>query len=194
MAKQKRIIKRTLGSKGRTGLSKAEKRSLKGTAAARARRPGTPKKAQPLPGGVMVCEVCSAVWFDKHWHARSVLEGLDLAGAASGLCPECKGQRDRKGNAPAYAGEVTLDGEFSPQEKAEILGIVRNAGKRAMLRNPEDRIVRIAEAGGAIKVFTSHNQLAAAIGRMVHDARKGGELTITWSRADMPVRVVWKKG
>lgn len=192
MSAQKRVIRKSLGSIGRPGLSSREKKSLKGTFQMQARRPGTPKKSRPLPGGVVVCEDCRAVWHDKHWHSPSVVEGMDLSGAGAGLCEECKSQR--KGKAAPYAGEVTLDGEFSPQEKDEILGLVRNAGKRAMARNPEDRIVRIAESGGAIKVYTSLNQLAVAVGTQVHHARKGGELTITWSRTDKPVRVLWRKG
>ncbi len=191
----KRIIKKSVGSRGRAGLSKNEKRSIKGTFKVRAGSVLVAgKKSGAARGGVLRCEDCAALWFDKHWHAPSVLEGIDLANASKGLCEECRrARRSPKGAAAPYAGEVTLDGEFSPKEKEEILGLVRNVGKRAMSRNPEDRIVRIAEMGGTIKVYTTENQLAVSIGKQVHGARKGSELTIVWSHDDMPVRVHWRK-
>lgn len=189
----KRIIEKSSGSRGRAGTSKKEKMSRGGTRSTQVRRPGTLKKGALPPGGVIRCEDCSAIWYDKHWHSPSVVEHMRLATSAMGLCEECRRARRSPKNTAPYAGEVTLDGEFAPHEKEEILGLIRNVGKRAMKRDPEDRIVRIAEAGGAIKVFTTKNQLAVAIGKQVHDARKGGELHITWSRTDMPVRVRWTK-
>ncbi len=192
MSMTRRMIKKTAGSRGRSGLSRKEKMSRGGVRAAQVQRSGVIKNNAPR-GGVVRCEGCSAIWYDKHWHSPLVVEHMKLATQAVGLCDECHRAGQNAKGAVSYAGEITLDGEFAPKEKEEILALVRNIGKRAMKRDPEDRVVRIAEAGGAIKIFTSDNQLAVAIGKQIHDARKGGELRITWSRTDLPVRVHWTK-
>lgn len=187
MPKQKRIITKKSVKKG---TAKSVLANPKG---------GKTKGDLHKPGssglkGMLRCEGCRAVYFDKHWHSAKVLGDMDLFGIAAGLCDECAMTKKKSAGSPAYAGEVVLDGEFAPAEKAEILALVRNAGKRASSRDPMDRIVRIAEAGGAVRVYTTENQLAVAIGKQVHHARKGGTLTITWSKGDKLVRVHWQKG
>ena len=77
-------------------------------------------------------------------------------------------------------------------ERQEMVAIVRKAGKRAIRRDPMDRIVSVTVYGGRIRVLTSENQLAVSLGKQLHRARKRSVLTITWSAHDKPVRVHWK--
>ncbi len=188
MPKQKRLI--------------TKKSVKKGTSKAVAARPkGGRTKGDLHKGGsagregAIRCGSCGAIYFDKHWHSPAVLAGdMDITWLKAGMCEECRAQKKKTSSGVAYAGEVVLDGEFSPTEKVEILGLIRNVGKRAIARDPMDRIVRIAESGGAVRAYTSENQLAVAIGKQVHRSHKGGKLTITWSEGDKLVRVHWTKG
>ena len=84
-----------------------------------------------------------------------------------------------------------IEGLKDEGERQEVVGLVRNAGKRAMKRDPEDRVISVVVSGAKIRVLTSENQLAVAIGKQLHQARKGGKLTIIWSAQDKPVRVHW---
>jgi hypothetical protein len=187
MPKQKRLITKKSVKKGTSKAVAARPKG--GKTKGDLHKPGTLGR-----GGMIRCEGCSAVYFDKHWHSPSVLAGdIDLSWLAKGLCEECKMAKKKSSGATTYAGEVTIDGEFSPKEKSEILGIIRNVGKRATRRDPMDRVVRIAESGGALRVYTTENQLAVAIGKQIHHARKGGTLTITWSEGDKLARVHWHR-
>jgi hypothetical protein len=137
--------------------------------------------------GVIICDQCQAVLYDKHWHAKSLVASwLDLKGAASGRCDACRGGKQ-------FAGEVVLEGLKNSLERDEIIALVRNVGKRALKRDPEERIISLEIAGSRVRATTTENQLAVAIGKQIHEARKGGELHIIWSDGDKPVRVVWRK-
>jgi hypothetical protein len=69
--------------------------------------------------------------------------------------------------------------------------LARNVANRAGRRDPEDRIIKIVDAGESVVIYTTENQLAVSIGKQIHSARKGGTLVITWSHQDKPVRVRW---
>jgi hypothetical protein len=141
----------------------------------------------PSAAGVVVCDQCGAVMYDKHWHSKAlVAKWLDLKSATSGRCDACRGGKQ-------FVGEVVLEGLKDSIERDEIVALIRNVGKRAMKRDPEERIISVEVVGSRVRVTTTENQLAVSIGKQVHEARKGGELHITWSASDKPVRVVWRK-
>lgn len=194
--KSQRIIKKSLDSSGTAGPTGKQQKQITGTFSSQARRDRmTPVGKKGFPG-FLVCGGCGAVYFDKHWHTPSLGIGLDLSGAGKATCEECH-VSTRPGGRPAAReaeGEVVLEGLAEETEAAEVLALVRNVGKRALKRDPLDRILRIAGGQGIFHVFTSENQLAVSIGKQVHSARKGGTLTITWSSADAPVLVRWSKG
>jgi len=137
-----------------------------------------------------MCTGCFSVYFDKHWHAPAFFGGaasVKRARLKGGLCDAC---RMKTAKEPAsYAGEVTVAGRFAADDLAEIVRLIRNVGKRAMRRDPEDRILSLERTKDGVRIRTSENQLAVSIGKQVHRARKGTDLTITWSHHDKPVRV-----
>jgi hypothetical protein len=144
-------------------------------------------KPRSAGGEPAVCPGCRAVLYDKHWHDRALVASwLDLRSAASVKCDACRSG----GN---HAGEVVLEGLGDSVERDEVIALVRHVGNRATRRDPEDRIVGITVKGSRVRVLTSENQLALSVGKQVHAARKGGELEVTWSDEDKPVRVVWRK-
>lgn len=153
-----------------------------------------------LKGGkeTPVCGRCQAIYFDKHWHTMpEVYEWLKKqkgkGSLVTGLCGECElvkraGSLAKEG----WEGEVILDGLILGEEKNNILNTVRNVGKRATSRDPEDQIIKIDDQGSRVVIRTTENQLAVSIGKQVARAFKGGELTIKYSHEDAPVRVYWK--
>ena len=143
-----------------------------------------------------VCSGCGAVYFDKHWHSCSEPAcKLKAAKMPKTLCEECRLTSNSAGQrASEYAGEVVIEGVTDQALYQEIKNLALNVAKRAEARDPEERIVGLIEEGGRLVIRTTENQLAVSIGKQVHSARKGGKLTITWSREDKPVRVHWTAG
>ncbi len=150
-----------------------------------------------------LCERCSAVWYDGHWHTAPGLAAMLRAKkkAAEGskktlLCHECNiavhGSSDPK--QALYEGQLILEGLVDPKEKSEILATVRNFGKRQMKRDPEDRIITIDDRGERVVITTTENQTAVGMGKAVDASHKGGNLKISWSKTNLPARVRWTRG
>lgn len=147
--------------------------------------------------GMARCPNCGALYYDKHWHSPEALvlerTTVYLEPLKEQWCYECKAGHLSPGGVPMrYSGEVVIEGNWTPQTRSDLLHLMRNIGHRAMVRDPEDRIIRILEQDGKFLVYTSENQLAVSIGKQVHTSHKGGELHIVWSADDKPVRVSWK--
>jgi len=140
------------------------------------------------------CPECGAVYFDKHWHTCADVKcRLKAIGGTERLCDECRLKTRVVGSRGSdYAGEVVVEGLKDPAEKYEVKRLVERVGARATVRDPEDRVVSISEKAGRLVIRTSENQLAVSIGKQIDRARKGGKLTITWSKGDKPVHVRWK--
>ena len=151
-----------------------------------------------------ICSRCQAVYFDEHWHTipgfwEIYKKTLPKQKIIEELCVECKwvksGHADRKADwagKVGYEGEVILENLIS-EDKNEILNLVRNVGKRAIKRDPEDQIIRIKDEGRRVIITTTENQLAVSIGKQVARAFKGGNLEINWSHEDAPARVKWMR-
>lgn len=142
-----------------------------------------------VPG--MICPKCHAVYFDKRWHPA---KELDKAYAASEniiyeLCQEDKEMAKGHG-VTGYEGEVIFK-NVPNGLVVEFEQEIRNIGKRAESRDPEDRIIKIEKTSGGIRVLTSENQLAVGIAKQVARAHKGGNLEIKWSDGDQVARAVW---
>jgi len=143
----------------------------------------------------IICPKCHAVYFEKRWHpARE----LAAAYAASEdiiyeLCPEDK-EMEKGHGAMGYEGELILK-NVPNGSVVEITQEIRNIGKRAEARDPEDKIIKIDPSTSSglteIRVLTTENQLAVSIAKQVARAHKGGKLEIKWSKADQPARAVW---
>lgn len=135
----------------------------------------------------IICLGCGAVLYDKHWHSPELVAAwVDLKGAARGRCEACRA-------GARFAGELVIDGLKDSLLRDQVIALVRNVGKRASRRDPQARIIGITKMGPRrLRVLTSENQLAVAIGKQLHAAHKGGELTVTWSAEDKPVRVTWR--
>jgi hypothetical protein len=145
------------------------------------------KQAIKTRSGDAVCKRCHAVYFDKFWHTDPKLYAeFKARGAMEIFCGECKRLRQNDG----YGGEVILK-NIVGAAKAEIMREIKNIGDRASRRDPEDRIIKIEDNGGSVRIITTENQLALSLGRQIAASRKGGKLQIKLSKEDKLARVVW---
>jgi hypothetical protein len=145
-----------------------------------------------------ICSRCQAVYFDEHWHTlpdflKKYKKMFSPRPLIKELCSECKWIKESGAEAKIHwEGEIVLDNLIS-EDKGEILNLVRNVGKRAIKRDPEDQIIRIKDEGRRAIITTTENQLAVSIGKQVARAFKGGNLEINWSHEDAPARVKWTR-
>jgi hypothetical protein len=143
---------------------------------------------------VAVCPRCQAIYYDKHWHSwntanRRLPKDLPITVV---LCRACAILTAEKGSArDSYGGEVILSGLKKLDDRLETIGLIKNIGKRATRRNPEAQIIKIEDRGDSVRVTTTDNQLAVALGKQIDAAIKGGKLKVVWSREDVPARVHW---
>ncbi len=143
---------------------------------------------------VAICPRCQAIYYDKHWHSwqkpsRHLPKDLRASETYCLACAAIISGNDNSGRG--FAGEVVFSGLDRLAERLEVVNLIKNIGKRALKRNPEDQIVKIEDKNNALRVTTVKNQLAVSLGKQVDAALKGGKLTISWSREDEPARVRW---
>lgn len=186
-----RPVRKTVSKGTLAKTSKKLRREIQGSFKLRAKHGPNFSRFKKLGRNDAVCPSCGAVYFEKHWHSPAALfrKEFDLSSARKMKCGECQAQ----GAAPAAEGRLILDNLVDAAEKMDVLRVVRNVGARAMKRDPEDRILKIADRGRRVEVLVSENQLAVSIGKQVHRARKGGTLAIVWSKNDLPVTVRWTR-
>ncbi|MFH2063473.1 MAG: hypothetical protein ABIJ46_04990 [bacterium] len=96
------------------------------------------------------------------------------------------------GRVVNFGGEVVVAGQFGRNEKAELIALAENVGAAKSEKDPDDRILRLKSTRDGFSLQTANGNLAVAVGKHLHRARKGGSLTIVWSRHDLPVRVFWR--
>lgn len=189
---KKRLNRRQSGASRSRALDTKTRRELSGSFQLQARRDKWVAD-KTLGRGAAICPSCKAVYFDKHWHASEAIgRRFDTAVLPERFCDECHAAANViQGQPVNYAGEVVIRGLSDPAERLEVMNLVRQVGKRAVRRDPEERVAKIIEAAGEIRVYVTENQLAASIGKQIFRARKGGRLVINWSADDKVVRVVW---
>lgn len=140
--------------------------------------------------GLQACRGCGAVYYRRIWTLKPPLEirkRVDLAGGATLThCPACQKMREHY-----WDGVVQISG-IGPGEKREVLRVMRNEEKRAREKNPLERIVRIVDGDGGLRVETTTEKLAQRLGRCLGKAR-GGKVTYKWSHRNKFARVLWEK-
>ncbi len=128
--------------------------------------------------GIIVCNVCHDVFFKKGWHkpgSEPILGSLSGQGVHFDLCPACK---MKKGGL--FGGKVNIK-NIPSETREELFNLIAGFGKRAELRNPQDRIMDIKTQGGNFTVTTNNDQLATKLGRKIHEAFKKTELKTSYS-------------
>lgn len=143
------------------------------------------------PEGIVYCSDCGAVYYRRRWTLAPPQEicnrGEFRSDVRSTFCPACRKIRDH------YPfGEVLLLG-ITPEEKNEVLHLLRNEEKRAREKNPLERIMSIQAERAGWKVETTTEKLAQRLGRCLQKARRGN-VAYKWSHNNKFVRVTWERG
>ena len=129
--------------------------------------------------GVIVCEVCHDVFFKKGWHkpgsAPITNTRLSGTGVHFALCPACKMQKGR-----LYGGKLTIK-NIPPETREELFNLISGFGRRALERNPQDRIMDIKTQGGTFLITTNNDELAAKLGRKITDTFHKTEKKVTFN-------------
>lgn len=128
--------------------------------------------------GIIICNVCHNVFFKKGWHqpGSAPIQGMISGqGVHFALCPAC---RMKKGGL--FGGKVNIK-NIPVKEREDLFNLISGFGKRTELRNPQDRIIDIKTQGSNFTVTTNNDELAAKLGRKIHESFKKTELKTSYS-------------
>lgn len=131
-----------------------------------------------------VCPECGVVFADGRWQWTTT----PAKGAHEHPCPACQRIRDR-----IPAGFLTLQGDFLPEHREEILHLVRNKVKTEEVEHPMKRIMDIEDTeDGAVVITFTDTHLPAGVGRAIRNAYEG-DLDIHYTDEAGIVRAYWKR-
>jgi len=129
--------------------------------------------------GVIVCNVCHDVFFKKSWHGigSASIKNIKLSGTGVhfDLCPACK---IKKGNL--FGGKIFIK-NIPAESREELFNLISGFGRRAQMRDSQDRIMEIKTQGGNFTVTTNNDQLATKIGRKITDTFHKTEKKVSYS-------------
>jgi NMD protein affecting ribosome stability and mRNA decay len=134
-----------------------------------------------------ICPSCRAVYHKKRW---ALDEGLYLEtkgkkGVSSKKCPACRKIED------GFAmGIVKLYGDFILEHRDEIINLLRSEERRAIEKNPLERLMKIEKQGKGLYVETTTDSLALRIGKVLSRSYKG-ETKFDWKYGDKSLIVEW---
>jgi len=136
-----------------------------------------------------ICPGCKAIYTNKKWSLDEKQRGKieKTTGITYQMCPACRKIKDR-----FPMGILTLSGEFLFNHHQDILNLLRSEEKRAVAKNPLERIISIEERKGTIQVETTTESLALRMGRVLFRAYKGN-VSYKFSQDEKLVRVNWNR-
>lgn len=133
-----------------------------------------------------VCERCGALFSRRGWRRNHRVTTALLSRAVWRECPAC--QQTRGGE---YWGRVLIRGPFATANAALITRRIRNIEARALITQPERRLVSLDRAGDVLEVLTTSQKLAH---RIVRELKKlfRGRTAYQWSD-DGSLFAVWER-
>lgn len=136
-----------------------------------------------------VCPTCKLIYHNKRWFWNDeLLKELEKKGVDYQKCPACRKIEDRY-----PMGILQISGGFVDKHKDDILRLLKNEEKRAMEKNPLERVISIKENDeGLISVDTTTESLVLRMGRILTRAYTG-EVEYKFSDTEKLVRVEWKR-
>lgn len=138
---------------------------------------------------VTICTDCQAIYRDKRWFLdeQRHKELSQTEGVNRTTCPACRKIAERYPE-----GIVTLRGSYLWEHETEIRNIISNEEKKAMDKNPLERIMSIEREGDDLIIETTEEKLAEHLGRALNKAHQG-ELDISWPKDHSVCRVTWER-
>lgn len=136
-----------------------------------------------------VCPTCKLIYHNKRWFwDDKLIKELEKQGADYQKCPACRKIEDRY-----PMGILHISGEFAGAHKEDILRLLKNEEKRAMEKNPLERVISTKEnKKGIISIETTTESLALRMGRVLTRAY-AGEVEYKFSDTQKLVRVEWRR-
>ena len=117
-----------------------------------------------------------------------MLKELKERGASEQKCPACRKIEDKY-----PMGILHMSGVFLSEHKDDILRMLKNEEKRAMDKNPLERIISIEEdSEGTVSVHTTSESLVLRMGRILNRAYSG-DVEYKFSDTEKLVRVEWRR-
>lgn len=137
--------------------------------------------------GLIICKECEAVYYKKSWHRnlrnyKNLRENLPIKFS---LCPACEMIKNRQ-----FEGEIIIK-NIPIKIKSDLINLAKIFSKRALERDPMDRLIAVKEVKGDLTITTTENQLAVKLAKKIKETFKKAELKITYSPA--PSDVVYIK-
>ena len=120
-----------------------------------------------------ICQHCGAVYTGKTWRRGRRLTGETAAKAKWVICPGCA-----QVAAGEYYGQVLID--VDDTDRNAVLARIRNVERRAMITQPERRIVATNWSGKILDVLTTSQKLAHRVACEIEKAF-GGVVHFCWS-------------
>jgi len=130
-------------------------------------------------GGIVICPECKNIHFKKQWHPPGVFPFNFSRNfkTAEKICPACKLVRDH-----AFEGEIYIE-NMPTSRRQEILNLISAFGRRAMRKDPQDRIIAAEPRGDrACYVTVTENQLAVRLAKKIKDAFKNVIIKISYTK------------
>ena len=137
--------------------------------------------------GTVSCDSCPAIYSNKRWQLLPETSSLPKGEIRKITCPTCRKIAD---NYPE--GVITLRGEYLWEHEEEIRRILKNEERRAVAKNPGERIIRMDQIGDSLIIETTEEKLAEHLGRVLHRAHHGA-LQVSWGSDHTMCRVTWER-
>lgn len=128
-----------------------------------------PGEHPAVGAGSAYCTECGAVYSQKLWHTSSrELDELKQKNELAVICPGCEMVK-----SDLYEGELVLTNLAAKVDREEMMSVVKHAEKQCWRKNPNSRVVAVAEESDGIHIFTTTRLLAERIGKAMQSAYKG---------------------
>ena len=124
-----------------------------------------------------ICDRCGAVYTGKTWRRGRRIAGEMMATAKWVTCPGCE-----QAASGEYYGQVRIEVGDGVDRDA-ISARIANVERRAVVTQPERRIVSTNWSGKTLEVLTTSQKLAHRIARELEKAF-GGRAHFSWSDDD----------
>ena len=148
--------------------------------------PYMPRKGFPEPA---ICPSCQAIYHKKRWvmDEKLLYDIKKHPEVKYHKCPACRKIEDH-----FAMGLIELSGDFVIEHKADLINLIKSEEKRAMEKNPLERIISIDRKNDKIEVAVTTDSLALRIGRVLERAYKG-KSDYKFRSGDKYVTVHWKR-
>jgi len=136
-----------------------------------------------------ICPTCLAIYHKKRWaFDPKMLATLKKSKEfSSHKCPACRKIEDK-----FVMGIVNISGTFAAEHADEILRLVKAEEKRALEKNPLERLISISNKKGLICLETTSDTLALRIGKALKRTYKGKH-EYDFRYGDKHVEVDWSR-